>query len=59
MSQSGLYLRDVRVRGTADQITSAEISKSVGYAIRRCRPTDDQLTSAKAAGVEFMRDARV
>lgn len=59
MPQSGFYLCDIRVRGTADQIAGAEISESVGHAVWRCRPTDDQRTSAEAAGVEPMRDARV
>lgn len=59
MPQSGLYLRDVRVRGTTDQIAGAEISESVGDTIWRCRSADDQRTSAEVAGIEPMRDARV
>lgn len=59
MPQPGLHFRDVRVRGTADKVTGAEILESVGHAVRRRRPTDDQRASAEAAGAEPLRDARV
>jgi len=59
MPQPGLHFRDVRVRGTTDKVTSTEILESVGHAIRRCRPTDDQRAPAEAAGAEPLRDTRV
>ncbi|KMQ85027.1 reverse transcriptase [Lasius niger] len=38
---------------------SAAIFESMGQAIRRRRPTDDQRASAEAAGAESLRDARI